>query len=335
MDEGFLLQKIHLQMQPGSVNNVSNVWERLNLRILIRHFDKFPIHIFQHLTSFKMRIHRFTTCLLMIAAWGCQTDSETILPADASAKSQQEATEPATNLRIRQMLVTGDNGGLGPLFTNTYFTYAKGRELDKVTIPTDTYAGQGTSIYTYDKQGRVTVIRSLREYPTDNGVKGYQTNYKYTDSTIVKTSSLVDTEGNLLVNSLSPNAKVTYRLNNEGLVYEEFEEGKIIWGSETTELRRHTYENGNIVKTTALDPQGQIVVTYYYEYDDKINPFYKWSYMLSPSLTCSRNNAVSWRTSKSAPQRTEYTYNEQGLPLTEKNLTKGAVLTYDYETFEK
>jgi len=283
-----------------------------------------------------MHIHRFTICLMLLAAWGCQTDSETILPGEASsANGPQGATEiPATNLRIKQMLVTGNNGGLGPMFVNTYFTYAKGRELENVTIPTDTYAGLNTRLYTYDEQGRITVSRSLRENPTNNGIRGYQTNYHYTDSTIVQTDFQVDIEGNLSVNPQAPNYKVTYRLNNEGLVFEEFEEGTIIWGSETTELRRHTYENGNIVKTTTLDAYGQVVSTFYYEYDNKVNPFYKWSHMYSPTLTCSRNNVIGWRTGRSEPQRNEYTYNEHGLPLTKKNVTQGAVLTYDYETFE-
>ncbi|WP_439555806.1 hypothetical protein, partial [Dyadobacter sp.] len=188
-------------------------------------------------------------------------------------------------------------------------------------------------LYTYDELGRVTASRYLRESPDDNNFRGSQANYKYTDSTIVETALRVDAEGNLSPYPTEPNYKVTYRLNAEGLVYEEFVEGTVIWGGETTLLSKYTYENGNVVKVETTDAYGQVVSTLYYEYDDKVNPFYKWTYMYNPVLHCSRNNIISVRTSQSQPQRTEYTYNEQGLPLTKKNVSSGAVLTYEWENF--
>lgn len=276
--------------------------------------------------------HRLTTCLLLLTVLACQKEDEVLSPKGLASNPDRTAT---TNLRLKQMLVSGNNNGLGPMFVNTYFTYTQGRNLEKVTIPTQTYAGVTTYLYTYDEQGRMTASRYLRETPDNNNFRGSQSNYKYTDSTIIETALRVDAEGNLSPYPTEPNYKITYRLNSEGLVYEELEEGAVVWGSETTLLRRYTYENGNIVKVETTDANGQSVSTLYYEYDDKVNPFYKWTYMFNAVLHCSRNNIVSARTSQSQPQRTEYTYNEQGLPLTKKNVTQGAVLTYDYETFDK
>jgi hypothetical protein len=56
-------------------------------------------------------------------------------------------------------------------------------------------------------------------------------------------------------------------------------------------------------------------------------------FTIDPVLRYSRNNVVSTQVNTSTPYKTEYTYNEYGLPLTKKDVSNGAVLTYEYEAY--
>lgn len=280
-----------------------------------------------------MFAHRLTICLLIMAALGCQTGSEIIPPNEASSLRSQHTAVATENLRLKQMLVTGESAGLGPMFTNTYYTYSQGRQLTKVVMPTNTMAGAWTYLYTYDPQNRIRSYQMLREKPTNNGNIGQQVNYSYINEEILETSVQVQTDGQLSPNPVEPNLRTFYRFNDQGQITELTQEGVVRFGGETTQRFLYTYENGNIVKLTMINAENQVEFTITYEYDDKVNPFYQWTHMPYSELSYSRNNIVSSRVNNNEPQRREYTYNEQGLPLTQKYVSTGAVLTYEYESF--
>jgi len=281
-----------------------------------------------------MFAHRLTTYLLVLAALGCQTESETISPSEVSSFDTQQTSVMAENVRLKQMIVTGENGGLGPMFTTAYFTYSQGHELSKVVIPSSTMAGSWTYLYTYDEQDRIKSYRMLREHPTNNGNMGQQVNYSYNNGEILETSVQVQTDGQLIPYSIEPNLRTFYHFNDQGQVTELFQEGVVRFGAETSQRVLYTYENGNIVKVTMINGENQVESVITYEYDDKVNPFYKGTHMPYSELNSSRNNIVSAQVNDNEPQRKEYTYNEQGLPLTQKYVSTGAVLTYEYESFK-
>lgn len=280
-----------------------------------------------------MHAHRLLICLSLATAVGCQSGNETIAPETVSSADALRAGATASNLRLKQMIATGNNGGLGPAFTDTYFTYTEGRRLQKVTVPTNTMAGKLMYEFTYDGQGRVVSSRTLNENPNYAGIIGAQSNFTFGDGVVEEKMFHVMVDGRVVASDAEPNLKITYRFNAEGQMTEQIHEGIVRFGNETSQRFTYTYENGNMVKLTALDAFGQVEFTISYAYDDKVNPFYQLRYLTDPILYCSRNNVISAKVNDNEPVRKEYTYNEQGLPLTQTYVSTGAVLSYEYETF--
>ncbi|GAB3280463.1 hypothetical protein GCM10027347_55610 [Larkinella harenae] len=283
-----------------------------------------------------MSTFRLTSCLLLFTVFGCQTEPETLLPQGTSPSNAQRiaATIPATNLRLKQMVASGNNGGLGPLFTTTYFTYGQGRNLQKAVVPEPSPGVSGlTYEYTYDPQGRLSAYRMLSAKPNDAGIIGKQSTFSFGNRTVEETFAQVRVDGQLLPPYLEPNLLTIYRFNEQGQITEQIQEGILRFGSETRQRFVYTYENGNVVKQTMLNAADQVEFTISYEYDDKVNPYYQWTYLPDPVLYSSRNNIVSTRVNNNQPQRRAYTYNEQGLPLTQTYVSSGAVLNYEYETY--
>ncbi|GGC12795.1 hypothetical protein GCM10011325_44560 [Dyadobacter sediminis] len=232
------------------------------------------------------------------------------------------------------MLVSGNNGGLGPMFTTTYFKYNPNNQLEKATAPTSTMAGKLTYEYIYDQQGRLSVYRVLNENPNNEGSIGVQSTFTRSSGKIVQAYARVQASGQLLPPYLEPNLKTTYRINGQGQIIEQIQEGIVRYGSETSQRLVYTYENGNVVKQKMVNAQSQTEFTITYKYDNKVNPFYQKSYLFDPALHCSRNNVVSAQFNSNPPQLRKYTYNAQGLPLTQTYVSTGAVLSYVYEINE-
>ncbi|KAA6438547.1 hypothetical protein FEM33_17860 [Dyadobacter flavalbus] len=277
--------------------------------------------------------YRLLSCLLLLTALGCQKENGTVMP-DQEASSSSTARVSTTNLRLKQMLVSGNNGGLGPMFTTTYFQYNQGNQLEKATAPTNTMAGKLTYEYTYDQQGRLSVYRVLNENSNNEGYVGTQSNFTRSTGKIVQSYARVQANGQLLPPYLEPNLKTTYHINGQGQIIEQIQEGIIRYGSETSQRVVYTYENGNVVRQKMVNAQGQTEFTISYKYDDKVNPFYQKSYLFDPALHCSRNNVVSTQFNNNSPQLRKYTYNTQGLPITQTYVSTGAVLKYVYEISE-
>lgn len=274
--------------------------------------------------------------LLSLFAIGCQQGTDAVAPALAATTSisSSTATAPATtaNVRLKQMTVQGDNGGLGPYFINTRFSYKQGHLLSQVIIPpTSPNATELTNECTYDEQGRLSSYRVRYGQANSDGSVGELTTYTFGDGFIEQKTARFQANGQPLPSQT--NERNIYRLNAQGQVTEWQQEGIIRYGIPTRARYVYTYENGNIVKAAYLNASDQTEFTINYQYDDKVNPFYKWSYSFDPVLYSSRNNSISAQVDQGTVYRTEYTYTEQGLPRTKKDVAKGAVLSYEYESF--
>lgn len=280
-----------------------------------------------------MHAHRLLICLSLATAVGCQSGHDVITPETVSSADARRTDATASNLRLKQTIASGTNGGLGLVFTDAYFTYIQGRRLEKVTVPTNTMAGKLMYEFTYDDQGRVVSSRTLNENPNYAGIIGAQSNFTFGEGVVEERMFHVMVDGRVVASDAEPNLKITYRFNAEGQMTEQIQEGIIRFGNETSQRFTYTYENGNLVKLTAMDAFGQVEFTITYTYDDKVNPFYQLRYLTDPILYCSRNNVVSAKVNDNEPVRKAYTYNEQGLPLTQTYVSTGAVLAYEYESF--
>ncbi|WP_139361687.1 hypothetical protein [Spirosoma sp. 209] len=284
-----------------------------------------------------MRFYSFVTSLLLLATWGCQQESVTVSPDAASldARSPTAATKPAAaqNFRLKQLFVEGYAGGLGPYFVTTHFEYNEGRALKRAIIPpTSAAAPELTNEYTYDQQGRVVSYFVRYSRPNGDGSVGELNTFTFGDNRIEQSFARQLADGQKLPTA-ETNPRHIYRTNADGQMTEWIQEGIIRYGKPTRARYVYTYENGNITRATYLDANDKAEFTISYEYDDKPNPFYRWMYTIDPVLYNSRNNVVSTQVNESAPSRTEYTYTDSGLPATKKDVTKGAVLTYEYETY--
>jgi len=259
--------------------------------------------------------------------------SPTVPSSPVSGQAAATTPTPAANFRIKKMVVDGYSGGLGPLFVTTYFDYIQGRTLKQAVIPpTSPNAPELTNEYSYDQQGRLDSYRVRYGRPNGDGSTGELNTFTFGDNTVEQSFARIQADGQKMP-SLESNARDIYRTNAEGQIIEWVQEGIIRYGQPTRARYVYTYENGNVVKATYLDANDRVEFTLNYEYDDKQNPFYGWMYTFSPVLRNSRNNVVSVQVNTGAPSKTEYTYNAAGLPLTKKDVTKGAVLTYEYEAF--
>lgn len=272
-----------------------------------------------------MFTHRLITgCWMLLAVMGCQVESDPISPERTAAAM--------ANVRLKGIVASGDNGGLGPGFVTTNYEYDQQDNLIRAIVPeTGTMSGTQTSEFYYDPQGRLTKYRILNEVPNYLGIVGAQSDFTYTDTTTHRSWLAVYTDGQLQVDTGEPNARETYRYDDQGRVVYLLQEGIIRFGSETSQSFEYVYENGNVVKVITRDGFNQIEFTTHYEYDDKINPYYKKSTILGPVVNGSKNNVISSRINDNTPQRKEYTYNDQGLPLTQTYVSQGAVLRYEYE----
>jgi len=282
-----------------------------------------------------MFAYRLTGGLLLLAVMGCQTESETLSPQEALPSSLlRTTTTMPTNVRLKQIVASGNNGGLGMLFTTNYFTYNQAGKLQKAVIPEPSPGVKAqTYEYTYDQQGRLSTYRLLSAEPNYASTIGQQSTFTYGDSTVEESFARVQVDGQLLPPYLEPNLRTLYRFDEQGQITEQIQEGILRYGSETRQRFVYTYANGNVVKQTMLNAADQVEFTISYEYDDKVNPFYGRTSLLDPIAYGSRNNIISARVNNGQPIRREYTYNEQGLPLTQTFVSSGAVLNYEYETF--
>ncbi|GAB3756461.1 hypothetical protein GCM10028817_26590 [Spirosoma pomorum] len=242
-------------------------------------------------------------------------------------------TSPATNLRLTQMVVTGDNGGLGPFWVTTRFTYKKDRLLQRaIYSPNSPNPSQLTLDYNYDQQDRVSSYLVQYEKPYDDGNTGERHSFTYKENGFEYKSVRIKADGQPLA-SQSNNLLDIYLTNQAGQVTEWIQEGIIRYGRPTRARYVYTYENGNIVKASYLNGDDKEEFSISYQYDDKVNPFYGWMYAIDPVLRYSRNNIVQSQVSQAPVRKNEYTYNEQGFPLTKKEDSKGALMTYTYESF--
>lgn len=282
-----------------------------------------------------MRPHQQMVSLLLLSAFGCQTESVTVPPNVTSppASRQIATTTPTANFRLKKMVVNGNNGGFGPLFVTTHFDYLQERTLKQAIIPpTSVNAPELTNEYSYDQQGRLDSYRVRYGQPNGDGSVGELNTFTFRDNTVEQSFARLRADGQKMP-SLESNARDIYRTNAEGQITEWIQEGIIRYGQLTRARYVYTYENGNILKATYLDANDRVEFTLNYQYDDKQNPFYGWMYTFNPVLRSSRNNVVSVQVNNGTPSKTEYTYNADGLPLTKKDVTNGAVLTYEYEPF--
>lgn len=283
-----------------------------------------------------MRPYQQMVSLLLLSAFGCQTESVTVSPTAVSSPTPPTvAATPASaaNFRIKKMVVDGYTAGLGPLFVTTYFDYIQGRTLKQAVIPpTSPNATELTNEYSYDNQGRLDSYRVRYARPNLDGSVGELNTFTFKENTVEQSFARLQADGQKMP-SLESNARDIYRTNAGGQITEWVQEGIIRYGQLTRARYVYTYENGNVVKATYLDANDRVEFTLNYQYDDKQNPFYGWMYTLSPVLRSSKNNVVSAQIDNGTPLKTEYTYNANGLPLTKKDVTKGTVLTYEYEAF--
>jgi hypothetical protein len=276
-----------------------------------------------------MRAYKSISSLfLLLAAWGCQTESVLLSPQETTITTQQE-----TRLRLKQMVVNGDNGGLGPYYVTTRFAYKQDRLLKQAVFsPNSPNPAESTYEYSYDQQGRVSSYLVNYEKSLDNGNTGERHTFNYQENSFEYKAVRVGSDGQPLPSQVNNQLDI-YRTNQDGQLVEWIQEGIIRYDRPTRARYVYSYANGNIIKATYLNGDNKEEFTVRYEYDDKLNPFYEWMYTIDPVLRYSRNNVVSAQINNSTPFKTEYTYNEQGLPLTKKDVTKGAVLTYEYESF--
>jgi hypothetical protein len=279
---------------------------------------------------------RSISSLLLLALLGCQTESITPSSRDESATvpQPQAVTSPATNLRLTQMVVTGNNSGMGPFWVTTRFTYKKDRLLQQAVYSPNSPnpSSQLTLEYNYDQQDRVSSYLVRYEQPLDDGNTGERHTFNYKENSFEYKFVRINADGQPLPSQVN-NLLDIYLTNQAGQVTEWIQEGIIRYGRPTRARYVYTYENGNIVKASYVNGEDKEEFSINYQYDDKVNPFYGWMYAVDPVLRNSRNNIVQSQVSQAPVQKNEYTYNEQGFPLTKKDVSQGAVMTYTYESF--
>ncbi len=280
-------------------------------------------------------MYRLISGCLLLGAFGCQPQSESPSPRQLAPSSKQTtASSSATNLRLKQIVASGNNGGLGPFFTTTYFSYEQGRMLRKAIIPAPSPGADGlTNEYTYDQQGQLSTYQVRYARPIGDGSVAQLNLFSFANNTIAQSYARLGADGQRIPITQEPNARNIYRLNEQGQITEHIMEGIIRFGQETRARYVYSYENGNIVKAAYLNGDDQVEFTIRYQYDDKVNPFYKWIYIPDPVLYSSHNNIISTQINNNTPSWRKYTYNEQGLPLTQTYVSQGAVLQYDYESY--
>ncbi|GAB2516706.1 hypothetical protein GCM10027085_03320 [Spirosoma aerophilum] len=234
---------------------------------------------------------------------------------------------------MTQMVVSGDNGGLGPFWVTTRFTYKKDRLLQQaVYSPDSPNNSQLTLNYSYDQQDRVSAFLVQYEQTGEDGNTGERHTFDYKENRFEYKFVRIKADGQPLPSQLNNQVDV-YLTNQDGQVTEWIQEGIIRYGNPTRARYVYTYENGNIVKASYLNGNDKEEFHISYQYDDKVNPFYGWMYAIDPVLRCSRNNIVQSQVSQAPIRKNAYTYNEQGYPITKKEDSKGAVMEYSYESF--
>ena len=199
------------------------------------------------------------------------------------------------------------------------------------------------SVYEYDNQNRIT---KYTIYDT-NGQPYWLSTYTYNAE-----GDLIEQEDNNFKITFTKNGnKITFvdeergyieiELNNQGLPvkdtyeYEWADESGMFWSKYTTTL---TWQNGNLIKTEAKDEwkagseTGSETSSTTYTYDDKKTPLYhcktpKWFLWWDGYNT--NNNIKMWDNGTFAITY-EYTYNDDGFPVTRKASNNSITDTFIY-----
>ena len=276
--------------------------------------------------------------LLMLTAFACQRESESIEPSTsttpAALPQEPVLAPPATAIfRLKQTVVTGNTSGLGPSYQTIRFNYLQGRALRQAFIPPNSpNPSESPNEYSYDEQGRVSFYLVRYAQPKSDGNTGERHTFTYGQTSFEYAFQRIGADGQGLPNQVNTERNI-YRTNPDGQLTQWLQEGIIRYDRPTRARYEYSYENGNIVKADYINGDEQIEFTIRYQYDDKVNPYYEWMFTIDPVQRYSRNNVTSAQVNASTPYKTEYTYNEYGLPLTKKDVANGAVLTYEYEAY--